>query len=109
MGAFMFMDQEVAFSRSSATTDAEGRPVADATSWVEVGRVQELSAGELPQGGALGEETTAMGVFDPTANIRAQDSAVATDAQSGIVRSYRVVAVHPAVSALLVDLRRDGA
>jgi len=102
------MTETVTVTRRTTTTDAEGRPTGSASTVATVsGLVAELSATELPQGGSLGEQTTAQAVVPSGTAVAAQDE-LAVTFPSGLARTYRVVSVHDAVACLLVDLHRDG-
>jgi len=101
------MTQTVTITRAGTGTDAEGRPTA--SSDVDaVGLVTDLSAAEQPQGGALGQETTAQAVLPFGTDVQARDQLSIVYPSSRLATTYRVVAVHDATRSLLVDLRRDG-
>lgn len=100
--------QQVTISRAGATTDAEGRPTASVVAASVLGLVIELSATERPQGGTLGEETTAQALLPYGTDVRVHDTLTATYVMAGLTRAFRVVAVHDCVVELLVDLHRDG-
>jgi len=102
------MTQTVTITRAGTGTDAEGRPTTESTSVEAVGLVTDMSAAEQPQGGALGQETTAQAVLPFGTDVQARDQLSLTYPASGLAVSYRVVAVHDATRSLLVDLRRDG-
>jgi hypothetical protein len=109
MPAFGAMTQELTITRRGATTDAEGRAAAASAAATVKGLVVELSGTEVAQGEALGQETTAQAIAPLGTDVRAQDDLTVTYPASGLERTYRVVAVHDAVRALLIDLHRDGA
>lgn len=101
------MVDPVTITRRTAATDAEGRPAAPATVASVLGLVAELTGSQREQGGALGQETTAQAVLPLGTDVRAQDDLTVTY-EAVPPRTYRVVAVHAAVEALLVDLRQAG-
>lgn len=101
------MDQLVTISRAAGATDAEGRPSAAVTVTTVQGMVAELAAAERPQGGALGEETTAQALLPLGTDVQAHDTLTVAHA-SGTSSAFRVVAVHDTIDTLLVDLHRDG-